>query len=132
MIVYMLKKVDGGWYKASHGSGYWYWLDQQYATVWSSRLGPSSSMAHVHRRLKRRRQNVPEMKIVPFHLTPVGITIANYPTWQGIYANGELKAEDHHFDIEDVLDVLGISYESVDAKIEDSLPEKLEDLEIRK
>lgn len=126
MNVYMLRKKDGGWYKASHGRGGKCWTDQRYATVWSSKHGPAGA----HSRLNK---NI-ETEIVVFHLTPTNISFVTdhmCGDWEGVYADGELKLQGHSVEIEEVFDAIGIPCKSFDANIVDSLPEKFEDLEIR-
>lgn len=53
--------------------------------------------------------------------------------WVGIYIDGVLARENHSYDADDMLDILGIDYNSHSVNMEDGgrLPTKLEDLNLK-
>jgi hypothetical protein len=61
------------------------------------------------------------------------ITLVTMDDWTAVYVNGKLMAENHSVSNDELLKVLGISYESItledDTCIMDFLPQKLEDLD---
>jgi len=58
------------------------------------------------------------------------ITLIQADDWIGIYIDGKLKREDHSFDVDDVLSILGIDYEQHWIDMEDGsrLPATLGEL----
>ena len=62
MRTYMLKG-ERGWYKRGGGC-YGYWVDQQFASIWTSKNGPNAAMGQ----LKRNGRPVFECRVIEFKL----------------------------------------------------------------
>lgn len=113
LIVYMLRNESGGWYKASHGRGYGgHWVDQEHATIWTSKHGPASAKGGYLAKWRRRNQGEePILTVVEFQLCPKNIAIVSDDegNWEAMYINGKLAHQTHKIDTDVALDTLGIA-----------------------
>src|SRR5271157_2037686 len=126
MIFYMVyDKANDGWYKRADGKGGpGHWVDQDVASVWTTRAGASGAIGRVKRSMKRTqclmlkedrdRWKTPEPEIIGlgagYDMRPI-ITIVRADDWKGLYLDGKLVDEGHRVDTIDVLKHLGIEAE---------------------
>jgi len=122
MKFYMVEdKANGGWYKRADGKGgCGHWVDQDVASVWTTKAGATGAVASIRRYMKRSmclmlpedraEWKTPEPTIVEIGIDrPLPkITLVRADDWKGLYLDGKLVDEGHRVDTIDVLHALGI------------------------
>lgn len=134
VTVYMLTNGDR-WYKATHHGNTNGWVEQDQATVWTTKQGPAAAKSQWLAKWRRRHsgEDDPVLTVVEFHLqtpTRVVITRDEDGDWSGLYVNGELVYQNHRISADDVLEALGIEYETRGIDLGDggSFPQDYKDL----
>ncbi len=122
MRFYMVEdKANGGWYKRADGKGGpGHWVDQEVASVWTTRAGATGAIASIKRYMKRTmclmlpedkaEWKTPEPTIVELEVAKKQprIVLVRADDWRGLYLDGKLVDEGHRVDTIDVLHALGI------------------------
>ncbi len=127
MRLYMVEdKANGGWYKRADGKGgCGHWVDQEVASVWTTRAGAVGAIGSIKRYLgrttclmlpeDRAEWKTPEPEIVELEIARKlpRIVLVRADDWKGLYLDGKLVEEGHRVDTIDVLHALGIEARQV-------------------
>jgi len=134
MRFYMIcDKTSGLWYKKGSCGGTW--VDQEFASVWTTPHGAAGAMGNIdrHNRRSKRKRDPQTMTLdTEGGLPDVALVKAN--DWEGLYFDGHLIEQGNNIRVEDILGRLGIAAQVIWADDEwlnrlSTLPARLDEVQ---